>query len=296
VLARGGEMKAFTPNGIMNTEADKNPTGGQGPTVRPAGAGHASPVEPLPAPPTDDELDRAIDPEYAAISTRAVLGLLASLAGITGLLAMPLVLLSVLGFFLGLLGLRQIRRSEGVVVGRPIALAAALLGAAVTLSITSYNGYYWLRDRAIYDEVKVQANAVTDEILAGRYEKVFMMMPEDFRRQQASGPEEFRKTIAPLFENAGKIVNRRLLSLHVVPTADTGLAVPAEVHIELERRYVDLTLVFVRNADGQWVVFGVGGAETFESMARFPPPPAPPAPPTNPDEPAKMPPSHPKAP
>ena len=286
-------MKAFTPNGIMNTEADKNPTGSQGPMVRPAGAGPASPIEPPPAPPADGELDRAIDPEYAAVSTRAVLGLLASLAGITGFLAMPLTLLAVLGFFLGLLGLRQIRRSEGVVVGRGIAMAAALLGAAVTLSITSYHGYYWLRDRAIYAEVTVQANAVTDEILAGHYEKVFMMMPEYFRRQQASGPEEFRKTIAPLFENAGKVVSRRLLSLHVVSTADAGLAVPAEVHIEFERRFVVLTIVFAKNPEGQWVVVGVGGAETYESMAKFP---APPAPPAKSEEPAKAPPSHPKAP
>jgi hypothetical protein len=224
----------------------------------------------------DGKLDRAIDAEYAAISTPAVLGLILSIAGASAILVVPLIALPVLGLILGIVADRKIRRSQGVLTGRPIAIAAIAIGAILTVAAGARHASDWLHEREVLTGLETRAYAVVDDCLAERYQKVYETMPEEFRKLQAAGPNQFRARLAPLLRNGGAVVNRSLMSLQIARNPDGTVIAPAEMRVELERRYLDMTIWFKQTPDGNWDLVGVAGQETFDSLSKFPAPAAPP--------------------
>jgi hypothetical protein len=229
----------------------------------------------------DGQLDRAIDPEYAAVSTMAVVSLLFSLLGIVAfwapslgeawLVTIALLALPLLGFLLGVAAVRKIRRSEGVLSGLGLAVAGILVGGAVTIAAAALHIQAWQGEKSLYEDLRARSYGVVDDILADRYEKVYQMMPSEFRRQQAPGPEAFRAQVTPFLQGAGKLVRWSLLSLPPpMPIQEGGQAVKATIHVELERRYLDMMLLWYRKtAEEPWQLAGIGGQETFESMGKF---------------------------
>ena len=222
--------------------------------------------------PPDDQLDRAMDPEYAAISTTAVLGLAFSLLGALAVLIPPLVVLPVLGLVLGLVAFRKIRRSEGVLAGRGIALTASILGGLALVGSTSYHLHAYLGEQRVLEDLSNRSIEITDDLVAGRYDKVYNMVPEEFRRQQGGGLDGFRARIAPALAGAGSVVQRFLLSLEIVTTEDGMVLAPARVRVELEQRYLEFKLVFRESPTGMWELLGVGAGETLDSQIKFVPP------------------------
>ena len=218
----------------------------------------------------DGKLDRATDAEYAAISTSAVLGLILSLAGAAAMLVVPLIALPVLGLILGIVAARKIRRSQGVIAGRPIAIAAIAIGAILTVAAAALHTSAWLHEREVLTGLETRAYAVVDDCLAERYQKVYEMMPEEFRKRQAAGPNQFRARLAPLLRDAGAVVNRSLMALQIVQNSDGTVIAPAEMRVELERRYLDMTIWFKETPDGNWDLVGVAAQETFDSLTKFP--------------------------
>lgn len=228
----------------------------------------------IPEPVSEAELDRATDPEYAAVSTAAVVGVIFGVLGFSAFVAAPFVGLSVLGAVLGIAALRKIRRSRGVLVGRKLAIAAISLGAATAALGGGYHAAVWLDARQTLQDLERRALDVTDALVAGRYDDVFAQLPEDFRRRE-KGPEEFRRRFVPLFEGAGKLVGHKLLSLQILATEKGETVAPADVRVELEQRVLELNLWFRLDDDGAWHLVGIGGQETLESAARHHPEKAP---------------------
>lgn len=224
------------------------------------------------------ELDRATDPQYAAVSTAAVLGVVIGALGVTAMLAAALLAVPALAILVSLLAWRQIRRSRGVLVGHRLALAGLLLGALTAALGAGYHGLAWYHEHQMLLGLQGRAVEVVDEMLADHYEQVFEQLPEDFRRAQQSA-EAFRRRMAPLFQGAGDFVRRDLQSLQIVPTERGDTLAPAEVRVLFQRRILSVTAVFRQKEDGQWELYGVGGEESFESLTRFPegrsPPPEP---------------------
>jgi len=114
---------------------------------------------------------------------------------------------------------------------------------------------------------KRQAETI-DAILASRYEEVFEKLPADSPQGKA-GLESFRKGIRDLFEGGGSLVGRKLMSLQILPTERGVLVAPAATRVTLDRRILEMTLWFRLEEDGHWRLVGVGGQETFESMAKY---------------------------
>ena len=214
----------------------------------------------------DGGLDRATDPEYAAVSTKAVLALVLSLAGAGAFLAAPMLVLAMMGLVLGLAALRQIRRSEGVLAGRGIARGAVAAGAAILVAATAYHASAWLAERRMLSDLESRSYEIIDDLIADRYAEVYAMMPEKFRGQAGTGPEPFRARMAPLLKGAGSVLRRSLVSLQVLQTEDGQTLAPAQMRVELERRRLDFTVWFIQSADGRWELAGVGGAEAFDSL------------------------------
>jgi hypothetical protein len=225
---------------------------------------------PKPATVLDGQLDRAIDPEYAAVSPLAVAGLVLSIAGLGAFLAVPLIAAPVAGVMLSLLALRKIRRSEGVLTGRRIAKVGLIVGSILAVLAAGFHGEAWREDRDTLAAIKAQAYDAFDEILAGRYAEVYARMPEGYRLRQATGPEAFAARIAPHFRDAGALEGRRLLSLKQVYSSEGHLLAPAIMEAEFANRTYQFTLWFMRTDPQTWALVSVEGGETIQSMLKHP--------------------------
>jgi hypothetical protein len=234
----------------------------------------------------DGALDRATDPEYAAINPLAVVGLIVGLLGAAAYGALlawnflskenvwvyqvlpPVVIIPLAGLALSLAALVRIRRSEGVQSGRRIAVAGIAIGAAVTLIFGAIEAYGWREESRTLSALGARSYEIVDALAAGRYDDVYAMIPADFRRRQAAGPQQFRDAFRPLFETVGPVVKRHLRSLQLFPMAEGSPIAPAEMRVDFRDRSLDLTFWFQRAADGSWEVVGISGGESFESQMR----------------------------
>ena len=238
--------------------------------------------------PDKSPLDRATDPEYAAVSSAAVIGLVSAVAGVWPLLLVSkqwvepptsardlavmmaiFVAAPVVSLVLSLVALVQIRRSWGVVTGRRIALAGLATGGLLTAAWAGWLTYEWRVNEQTLRDLEKTAYGILDDLLAGRYEPVYERIPEDFRRRQPAGYRHFHDQMAELFEGAGPVLDRRLLSLRIVNLENGATIAPAEMHVDLERRILQVGLTLGRTPRGTWELLGIQGAPTFESMMKY---------------------------
>ena len=236
----------------------------------------------------DGQLDRATDPEYAAVSPLAVIGLLVGIvgAGVYAALliwnfassdtiwvwqvAAPVGAIPIVGLVLSLLAHNRIRRSQGVLAGRGVAMAGIILGAAMTVIFWAVEVYGWRQERQVEAMLATRASQIVDDMAAERYDAVYAMIPEDFRNRQAAGAEEFRRQFLPLFEGGGDLARQDLLSLQVARTTEGEAVAAAEFRVDLRSRSLDIGVWFRRPPGGTWELAGVSGTETFESQIKHP--------------------------
>jgi hypothetical protein len=218
----------------------------------------------------DGQLDRAIDVEYAAICGTAVVGLVLSLVGAVAYLAVPLVAVPLAGALVSLLALRRIRRSEGVLTGRNVALAGLVGGLLMAGGTGLHHFQTWRNQQLMLRAVEVQAYDDIDALLAGQYAEVLGRMPETFRQRQApGGPDQLKADTAGLLKGGGAVVNRQLQALTPVRSKEGELLAPAVIRVDLERRILEFKLWFMRNEARGWDLVGIAGTETFESVIKY---------------------------
>jgi len=229
----------------------------------------------------DGPLDRAADAEYAAVSTAAIVGLILAVAGVAAFWAPSLMTawpvtcaftaVPLVGAVLSAAALRRIRRSQGVLTGGRIAAAGIVVGAAVTLGAAAVHVLTYVNDQHTLTLLESRSMEVIDELTAGRYEQVYETVPLEFRSYAAASAapsaEMFRSHLEPLFKGAGAPVSRTLLSLRIIPEGDHRIA-PAEWHVELEHRALNVTVGFLLAPSGRWELVGVGGEETLASQLK----------------------------
>ncbi len=216
-------------------------------------------------PPAAEPLDLPLDPEYAAISSSAVLGLIFSVLGVAAFVAEPLLVLPAAGFVLSLLGYGRVVRSEGAVTGRRLALAGIVLGGGLVLGAGGWHGYQAWSEMRVLDRLRERALALTDDLIAGRYDAVFARLPDDFRAQPGVSQEDFRRVMAPMFEGGGELEERALLALRPVPTERGTVVAPAEIRVKYATRALKVTVVY--EFDGEdWRLLGVEATPTFGSL------------------------------
>ena len=236
----------------------------------------------------DSPLDRAADAEYAAVSTAAIVGLIFAVAGVAAFWAPSLMTawpvtcaftaVPLVGAVLSTAVLRRIRRSQGVLTGGRIAAAGIVVGVAVTLGAAAFHVLTYIDDQHTLTLLESRSLEVIDDLTAGRYEQVYETVPPEFRSYAAASAapsaEMFRSHLEPLFKGAGTPVSRTLLSLRIIPEGDHRIA-PAEWHVELEHRDLNVTVGFLRTPSGRWELVGVGGEETLVSQLKSRSPTAP---------------------
>jgi len=211
----------------------------------------------------DAELDRATDPEYAAVSVTAVLGVILAVLSVVAFLVWPLVVVPVLAVGVSLLARQRIRRSHGVLTGRRLALGGLALGLGMLVASGGYHGWRWLDERRSLGMLNVWANALMDQVLAKRYKDVFDQMPPD-TPQRKQGFDFFRDRLNGLFADAGAVRGCRLRSLQLLKSEGKAVAL-AEVDLSLEQRVLRFQLWFQPDAEGRWQFVGLGGRETLQS-------------------------------
>ena len=228
----------------------------------------------------DGQLDRATDPEYAAVSPLAILGLVFSLAGIAAFFKPPLVAVPVVGLAVSLAAARRIRRSEGVLTGQSLAQVGIVLGAALALASAAYHVETFREERRTLHLVEAKANEAVQAIIDKDYRKVYLSMPEDFRARQAGTEKDFADRLEAWFKDAGAFKEQNLLALTPVMTKEQRVIQKAEVRVDLQKRSLEFLLWYLQDETGEWRLVGVACGETFDSQVRSaneqaPPPPPP---------------------
>jgi hypothetical protein len=223
--------------------------------------------------PSDGLLDRATDPQYAAVSPRAVLGLLLSAAGVSAPAAWPLVAVPIAGAIVSAWAWRRIRRSEGVLTGKGLALAGLILGIALAVVGGGYHGARLLQERRTLQDLRGRALEVTDRLLEGRYGDVYARLPG--ARQADVTPAAFAAYCRARFEGAGGLLKRDLMALRIVEGPSGRPFAPAEVQVDLQRRILRVAVIFEQTPGGTWDLLGIQAEPTFESFMKYggPPPP-----------------------
>jgi hypothetical protein len=226
--------------------------------------------------PADNLLDRATDPEYAAVSIAAVVGLLFSVAGVTTLLLRAVFLLVVpaAGLVTSAVALRGIARSRGVLTGSGLAGAGILLGAALLLVAGAQHLLAWHQETRVLGRLQADTLDVVQEIESGDYEGILRRMPVELHDMGPKVLASLRARFGPLLAGAGKVTERRLLSLRPQTLENGDLVAQARLLIACERRIVEITVTWWRArdadpADPAWLLYNLGGEETFESVRKF---------------------------
>jgi len=222
----------------------------------------------------DGDLDRATDREYAAVSVPAVFSVALAALGVVAFLAAVLVAVPALAAVLGLVALRRIRRSRGVLTGTRLASAGLALGLALTLAAGGYHGWQWYDEHRTLTSLQTRTHAIMDQIMDRRWAEVWDQVPTD-SNQQPLGLDRFRRGMTALFAGAGEAGDRELRALQILPTERGELVAVAEVRVRFENRTLDFNVWFQPDDAGRWRFMGVGARETFASASRHGGPAAP---------------------
>ena len=227
----------------------------------------------------DGQLDRATDPEYAAVSPLAIMGLAFSILGLTAFFKPPLVAVPLLGLVVSLTAWPDppVRgRRDGPVAGpgghRP--------GRGPALASAAYHLETFHEQRQTLHLVEAKASEAIQAIINKDYQKVYLSMPEDFRARQAGTEKDFADRLEAWFKDAGAFKEQNLLALTPVMTKEKRVIQKAEVRVDLQKRSLEFLLWYLQDETGEWRLVGVACGETFDSQVRSaneqaPPPPPP---------------------
>jgi hypothetical protein len=221
--------------------------------------------------PTESELDRATDSEYAAVSVLAVVGLVFSAFGGVAIVvpvAGFLVVLPATGLTLSLIALFRIRRSKGTLTGHWVAVVGVAVGGLFAFLSGGQQVLAWHQKATEERTLETATYEVADALANGEYARVLERIPSGERHAGGATVEFLRSRFAPLFTGAGRVKERKLLSLEP-KTMDTGeRAAIGRVRIGLEHRAVLITVVWSNapspgGAPGTWQVVGAFGEEAL---------------------------------
>ncbi|MDP6380164.1 MAG: hypothetical protein QF662_02360 [Phycisphaerae bacterium] len=205
----------------------------------------------------EPQLDRKTDVEYAAVSMAAVF---AVIIGALGPLALLIAFIASFEYWLlnlvplaaaalALVALARIRRSEGTLAGRRLALAGLGLGAVFLLAGLILHTQYHFAQREQKADVLRIAQAQCDDLVAGEPGPIYDRLGEEFRAQGTR--EAFVKHFSRVAEIAGEIHSRRVFTLRLYH--NKGL-VTGKAHIRLDgkKQGIDVVVWAERDDAGLW--------------------------------------------
>lgn len=134
----------------------------------------------------ESDLDRVVEPEYAAISGTAIIALLLAPLGLLSLHAIYfqmfdipvpiLLILPLVSLAVALAAIRSIRQSEGTRVGIRIASVAAILSGLIFIGSGGYHVHRITQQIERQDRLKAEAEADMQAIFTGRYSTIYNKM------------------------------------------------------------------------------------------------------------------------
>jgi hypothetical protein len=216
----------------------------------------------------DGVLDRATDPEYAAISLMAIMGLVLSMAGLAAFFVPPMIMIPLLGFLVSLAAWRRIRRSQGVLAGQSLARAGMVLGAAMTLTSAALHLELYREERQVYNLVADEARDAVQAIRERNFGKVYTSMPDDFRARQATSVQAFGEGFDAWLKDAGDFKEQNLLSLTPVMTKEKILIQKVIIRTDFQKRSLEFQLWYMPDTTRRWKLIGVACGETFDSQVK----------------------------
>jgi hypothetical protein len=233
----------------------------------------------------DAHLDRAVEPEYAAVSVMAILALI--LTGVGALAMLPqqayvgipgvtyrapiLLVLPVASLLFALAARRKIVRSEGTLVGLRAATAAVALSALFVAGSVALHGYLQHRQYSLNQAILTETQGYLDRLLNEDYESVYREIAANNPGIVSEGlsPTAFGEMIGSLLKQGGDYYGRRLQNQGVTMPEDT--TEDGEIRGYVTHRFlfkrgaVDLNFIFAQR-DGRWKLMLVKPSMAFEFL------------------------------
>jgi len=188
--------------------------------------------------PDEAHLDRAVEPEYAAVSIAAIAALVLAVVGLVafkpsqpplplasrGWFQLPILLLiPVAAVAVALGSLRSIRRSEGTKAGQPLALAALVLALATAAGSTGFHAVRQYREHERMQSLVAASSYWLDLLLREHYRTVFDELVRSHPLDNGEAEKIFpgwEKRVRGYLFDGGDYYGRRL--------QDTNIAEPSE--------------------------------------------------------------------
>ena len=206
----------------------------------------------------EPKLDRAIDEEYSAVSSSALLAVVLAVLsppalGISWLLSFEIWLFNLVplaALVLALIGLRSIKHSGGTVSGRRMALAGLAVGALFFAGGIVLHANHYLKQRALRAEVLELVFAQCDHLQAGNPGQVHDRLNESFRQQWPR--KDFVEYNSRLMESTGPVQRRQVMSVKFFVTSNGTLNAKVFVRLKGKASSVNVESWFARSGPGRW--------------------------------------------
>lgn len=220
--------------------------------------------------PDEAHLDRAVEPEYAAISGWAVFSLILAAIGALSLLPaayqpylpLPLVryrlpiliIIPLAAAVLALGAMRTIRRSGGTRVGLQPARIALVLSLLFIAGSLCYHGLHQRSELLLQDQLQATSADDLQCLLTGRFDELIDRLTANGGNLPRSRPQWIAQTQF-LLNNGGDYYGRKLQVLDMQPVEvapeQTQLGGRAIYRLSFKDWNLDLRLQYVR-ANDQW--------------------------------------------
>ncbi|NIA20750.1 MAG: hypothetical protein GWP05_02010 [Anaerolineaceae bacterium] len=219
----------------------------------------------------DAHLDRMVEPEYAAVSMKAILALI--LTGLGALALLPkqpylsipaisyrlpiLIVLPLIALAAAVAALRAIRRSEGTLIGLKAATVATVLSAAFILGSIGQHGYMQYRQKELLRTLREAAQGYLELVMQEKYEPVYQELAANNPLIAERGPtfKRWRSNIHRFMTTLGDYYGRNLQRQDLVrpkdPSEGADLRGVVVHRFRFERGGVDLNFVF-KDTDQGW--------------------------------------------
>ncbi len=231
----------------------------------------------------DAEMDRMVEPEYAAISGTAIVALILTPFGLLsfmtiyfmvfGVLVPVLMIVPLVSLLVALTAVSNIRKSEGTRVGIKLAVAAAMLSGLIIIGSGVYHVHRLNEQVELQDSLLRAAHSDMQLIFTGQYQPIYarMVLNNPAVGETWSFEEWAEQLNVFLYHSGGNYYGSRIEAVRLrpgTPNLDDPQATP-EVEGIVVRRLVfregstDLQLHYARH-DGQWRLLGLHAAAAAE--------------------------------
>lgn len=121
--------------------------------------------------------------DYVAVNVTSVVAVLFGLASLLAIASPVLLIFPIVGVALSIVGLRQVRHSNGTQTGSGLAIMGLVFSGVITAAIFSYQGYQYLHRRADQQTLANLIHEYGQDLMQHKYDQAYNLFDSDFQNR-----------------------------------------------------------------------------------------------------------------